>query len=249
MYFAIVEDQKSDRDHLISLIEEYCAQKREIITFSSYENGESFLSDFYPGRFSAIFLDILMDGSSGIETARKVREQDAHISIIFTTTEPAFALDSYDVHALDYLVKPVTAEKLSWCLKNLTDTAAIPLYIKIKGSGAVGIPASTRLLPLEDILYAESIHNGVLVHTSDGDIRTSYTFTEFLRLLPETGQFFECGRGLMVNFKHVENILENGQIFLCKDIIVYCSRRKTKETLAAYAEYQFSQIRRGELTL
>ncbi|MCD7818447.1 MAG: LytTR family DNA-binding domain-containing protein [Lachnospiraceae bacterium] len=248
MYFAIVDDLKSDRDHLISLLKEYGAAHQEVMTFSAYDSSESFLDDFCPGKFSAIFLDILMGETSGIEAARKIREKDAHISIIFTTTEKSFALDSYDVHALDFLVKPIRAERLSWCLKELVDTAAIPLYIKIKkaGSSEGDTSSALQLLPLEDILYAEAIHNGVLIHTPDGDIRTAYTLSELMRLLPETGQFFICGRGMMINFTHVEKIMEDGKIFLSDNAVVYCSRRKTKETLLAYANYQFLLLRRGK---
>ncbi len=245
MYFAIVDDQKSDREHLVSLIQEYGAAAAEAMTYSAYASSEAFLDAFRPGKFSAVFLDILMSGMSGLDAAREIRKKDAHIAIIFTTTEAGFALESYDIHALDYLVKPVTAERLAWCLKKLYDIAAVPLYIKVRGTNSAGAPATVRMLPLEDILFAESIHNGVMIHTTAGDIRTSYTFREFMQLLPGTGQFFECSRGIMVNFMHVACILENGTISLGNSSDIYCSRRKTKETLNAYADYKFTQLRKG----
>ncbi|MCD8020287.1 MAG: LytTR family DNA-binding domain-containing protein [Clostridiales bacterium] len=245
MHLAIIDDQEPDRGRLVSLINEYCAANRETMTFSSYESGESFLGDFSPGRFSVVFLDILMDGMSGIEVAKEIRKKDAHIAIIFTTTEPGFALDSYGVHALDYLVKPVTAERLAWCLKKLYDIAAIPLYIKVKGATAANVAGTTKLLALEDILYAQSARNVLDIHMTDGDIRTYYTFREFMQLLPGNGQFYECGRGLMVNFQHVKKIQEGGKIILSNNTEVFSSRRKTKETIEAYANYKFSIIRKG----
>ncbi|MCD8069747.1 MAG: response regulator [Lachnospiraceae bacterium] len=120
VHFAIIEDLATDRDNLTNLIVRDCAAHGDEAEFSEYTNAEDFLADFRGGFCNAIFLDIMLgDGMDGIMAAKKVRGLDEEIPIIFTTTEHDFALESYDVHALGYLIKPVKAEKLSWCMERL----------------------------------------------------------------------------------------------------------------------------------
>ncbi len=139
MHFAIIEDLAMDRDNLTNLIVRDCAAHGDEAEFSEYTNAEDFLADFRGGFCAAIFLDIMLgDGMDGIMAAKKVRGLDEEIPIIFTTTEHDFALESYDVHALGYLIKPVQVEKLSWCMERLraaTPPPGIPGDQKCAGRG------------------------------------------------------------------------------------------------------------------
>lgn len=77
--------------------------------FSFFPSGEAFLEAFRPGLFSVVFMDIMLDrnGKNGMETAKELRKTALRLPIIFTTTEPEFSLEGYEVHPLDYLLKPV----------------------------------------------------------------------------------------------------------------------------------------------
>ncbi|MCD7717667.1 MAG: LytTR family DNA-binding domain-containing protein [Lachnospiraceae bacterium] len=243
MHFAIVEDLKSDQENLINLIREDCAAHQENADLSVYESGEAFLKEFRRGFCSAVFLDIMLKGEmTGLDTAWKIRETDEEIPIIFTTTERNFALESYGVHAMDFLVKPVQANALSWCLKRLRDVLAAPVVLTVR-SIAEDRTSTNRMIPLDDILYMESVRNGLLIHTRKDTIRTGQTYADVVRQLPNSGRFYECSRGLTVNFSFVSAIAENGEISLGKKERIFCSRRKLKETLAAYDHYQFMAMR------
>ncbi len=243
MHFAIVEDLKSDQENLISHIRKDCAAHRENIDFSVYESGEAFLKDFRRGFCSAVFLDIMLKGElTGLDTAWKIRGTDEEIPIIFTTTERDFALESYGVHAMDFLVKPVQANALSWCMKRLRDVLAAPVVLTVRII-LEDRTVTNRMIPLDEILYIESIRNGILLHVRKETLRSAQTYADIVRQLPDAGRFYECSRGLTVNFSFVSAIADNGEITLHTGDRIFCSRRKLKETIAAYDHYQFMALR------
>ena len=136
MHFAIVEDLKIDQNHLIHLIQENLEKHGETAHFDCYESGEAFLEAFRPGLFNAVFMDIMLDrnGKNGMETAKELRKTALRLPIIFTTTEPEFSLEGYEVHPLDYLLKPVDPSKLDWCLQELREFWAVPLSFEFPES-------------------------------------------------------------------------------------------------------------------
>ncbi|MCD7745153.1 MAG: LytTR family DNA-binding domain-containing protein [Lachnospiraceae bacterium] len=243
MHFAIVEDLKTDQENLSGLLREELAAHGETADLSIYGSGETFLTDFRRGFCSAVFLDIMLGGGmTGIDTAWKIRELDEYIPIIFTTTESGFALESYGVHAMDFLVKPVQAKALGWCMKRLRGVLAAPVTLNVRTVDEDG-QASSRLVLLDHIIYTESIRNGLLLHTTDGEIKTRQSYMEIVQQIPKSGRFFECSRGLAVNFSFVSEVLENGEIRLTGGQKLFCSRRKIKETITAWHNYQFMVLR------
>ncbi|MCD8397440.1 MAG: LytTR family DNA-binding domain-containing protein [Lachnospiraceae bacterium] len=244
MHLAIVEDLKSDRDNLIERIQANSAAGKDTAEFSLYTSGEAFLADYRRGFCNAVFLDIMLgDGMNGLDTAQKIREIDEYIPIIFTTTEKEFALDSYGVHAMDFLVKPVAQAPLDWCMKRLRETLSSPASLTVRCS-VEGWQTCEQVILLDDLLFLESIRNGSLVHTAAGEVRSGQSYAELLRQLPKTGRFCEYGRGTTVNFSWVDLILDNGEIRLKNGDLLFCSRRKLKETRMAYTNYQFMVLRK-----
>ncbi len=76
-------------------------------TLDRFSSGEDFLGAFTPGKYDLIFLDIYMDGITGMETAKRIRQTDHDCRIIFITISPEFAVESYNVNASFYLLKPI----------------------------------------------------------------------------------------------------------------------------------------------
>ncbi len=246
MHFIIVEDLSSDRDHLLSLIDETCRAKNGAATFSCYQKAEDLLAGYRPGMANAIFLDILLDEMTGLIAARRVRQEDALVPIVFVTTEPDYSLESYEIHALDYLVKPVQKQQFSWCMNRILETSAAPLYLTVREARERDAAYERNIL-LDDLIYAESIRNGLIIHTTSGEIRTgqNYGFAEVLRLLPDTGQFCVFSRGELVNLSFVDLVTKAGEIRLKNGQTLYCSRRKTRDVQKQFAGYRLLQFRRG----
>jgi len=243
MHFVIVEDLPSDRQKLMELILSDYAGHKQQADFSCFCNGEDFLEKYRPGFCDALFVDILLGSISGIETARFVRKQEPALPIIFTTAEPDFALESYQVHAMDYLIKPLDREKVSWCLKQLQEYLASGACIELS---VIDKERHSRLytVALDSILYARSQDHALMVLTADGMIRTRQSFQHFLSLLPQTGRFLVCGRGVVVNLSHVESV-GDGVLLLKNGERLLFTKGKQAEVKKAFTDWSFQRSRKG----
>ncbi len=244
MHFAIIEDLSSDRQRLMELIRSDCALRGQQADFSCFDSGEAFLEAYHPGRYDVLFVDILLgSGISGLETARCVRRQQAALPIIFTTTEPDFALDSYQVHAVDYLLKPLDPHKLSWCLNLLQECLASSACVEL---AVIDKERHSRIceVALDNILYAQSQDHVLMVCTTDGMLRTRMKFHQFLNQLPHTGRFLVCGRGVIVNLSQVEAV-EDGILLLKNGEHLLFTRGKQEEVKKAFIDWAFRRSRKG----
>ena len=110
---AICDDETDARDALRFQLEKILIEDAEEIVyeFSSGTNAASWLAN-HPGEIDLLFLDVEMKGLNGMETAEKIRTFDEQILIVFVTGYSDYVFDGYLVGALDYLMKPVSEEKL-----------------------------------------------------------------------------------------------------------------------------------------
>lgn len=243
MHLMIVEDLATDRDLLADLVRQDCLLHRQPVELSFYPDGETFLEKFQPGTCDGIFLDILMGGLSGIDTARRLREADPLVPVIFTTTEPDFALDGFSVHAMDYLVKPLDGDKVAWCMGQLRKYLAAPAFLSIREISGWGHSTPVQI-PLDDILYAQYQNHIVDIHTVSGVCCTRLSFQDFIDLLPHTGRFYVCGRGLVVNLSQVEQV-GDGVMRLGSGERLLFSRSRNQELKKAFTEWVFACSRKG----
>ena len=106
---AICDDLPEEREALLALLEQapiatVCAQ---------FASSEELLEAFRPGGFDLLLMDIYMDGMTGVEAVRKIREMDETIPIAFTTTSTEHTLESYRLSVLKYLEKPVRQKDIN----------------------------------------------------------------------------------------------------------------------------------------
>ena len=108
---AICDDSSNVLRNLEENIQDYARKnEKEIRTFSFHDGSE--LIENHIGRFDIIFLDIKMPKMNGIETAKKIRERDSDVIIIFLTSLVQYALEGYDVNAANYLIKPISRKRM-----------------------------------------------------------------------------------------------------------------------------------------
>lgn len=243
LHLIIVEDLELDMETLKGLIQKDFEGSHQAVDFSLYGNGEEFLSSYCPGMCDAIFLDILLGKFSGIEVAGKIRETEPRLPIIFTTAEPGFALDGFAVHAMDYLVKPLRPEKVSWCLKELREYLSAPAFLTLPETRGRG-HSSSRNIALNGILYGICQGHSMEIHTEEGIICARISFRDFQARLPHTGRFFICGRGLTVNFSYVEQV-KTGELLLKNGETLLFSRSRTSAVREAFSSWLFSRSRKG----
>lgn len=243
MHLIIVEDLEMDREKLMELLREDFARREEHVDLSFYESGEGFLAHYRPRACDGLFLDILLGGMDGITIARKVREAEKHLPIVFTTRERDYAVDGFDIGARDYLVKPLTAEKVSRCMERMREYLAQPSSILLQETSGWGHAAPLDV-PLDDILYGQYGDHIMDVHTTQGVFCTRQSFRDFTARLPHTGRFYVCGRGLVVNLSYVRQV--GGDALLLKNgEALPFSRSRKQDIQKAYAEWAFTRARKG----
>lgn len=245
MNLALVDDIDYDLDELQKLLSEYFLLIHENSQYFFYPSGEEFLSDFYPGKLDVVFLDNLMDGINGMETARRLRRLDPSIPVIFITTEESFALEGYSVQAMDYILKPASKDRLFSVMNRLTGKKKFRHFIEVKENRL------TRYLNLDDILYVRSTGHFLEIQTAAGAIKPYMTLEYFLSLLQQMGEYGEpslglrfqnCCRGYVVSLDHVRSF-KTSDFLMSDGIHVPISRPKYKEMKTAYASYLFTKTR------
>lgn len=149
MKIAIVDDIKGEAERLSGLVARYLSTHGLFCDQTDlFASGEAFLEHFEPGRYDIIFLDIYMSGMTGMETARRIREQDTNCSLLFVTTSPDFAIDSYDVNATYYLLKPVNEAQVTRALDRCNmDRIERDRYVMVPSQGeeCAAVSAQHRL--------------------------------------------------------------------------------------------------------
>lgn len=208
---AICDDCEPDRAYLSALVEDWASAEGNQAAVRAFPSAEAFWFYYEEQKdFDILLLDIEMGRQNGVELAGKVREDNAGVQIVFVTGFPDFLEEGYEVAALHYLMKPVSAQKLSAVL----DRAAANLA-KPEKRLRVSFDRQSVFVPLDRILYIEAQKQYVRIHTEDGDYRMKASLGEMEEALDE--YFLKCQRSFLINLRHVVRIgnksafLKNGE--------------------------------------
>lgn len=197
---AIVEDEEPQRTALKNYLERYGEEHGYSFAVKTFSNAISFL-DNYSADYGAVFMDIRMPYMNGMDAAHRLRELDKSVIIVFVTSLMQYAINGYEVNALDYIVKPITygdfALKMSRLVKRLPEGEETRLIIPTS-SGKV------KLSPSE-ILWLESEGHHVVYHT----VKESYTRYSSLTAAEKElrgHDFFRCSSCYVVNLAYVKGV-------------------------------------------
>lgn len=107
MKIAICDDDLTELNRITAFLDEYSKTKRILLTCKTFCSSIELASTAMQESYDLYLLDILMPALNGIELAREIRNFDRAADLIFLTSSPEYAVDSYTVKASDYLLKPV----------------------------------------------------------------------------------------------------------------------------------------------
>ena len=239
---AVVDDRLNDSVMLQRGIQgwfdENCPAMSNVTCF---HDGTSLLQVFQPEMFHIIFMDIIMDSLSGIDTARKLRDSDRKTLLVFTTTSDEFAFETFPLHPFDYLMKPCTPEKLGHVLSEAVKVIDIP-----EDFLTVRVSRSVYKIPLRKISAVLSNNHFVEVVMSDGNcLLCSMTFGEVEAELIGDRRFLTCNRGLIINMDLVSSLSRDKSSVIMSDGRQFALKvRGRAEVLRVFTQYQISRIRR-----
>ncbi len=237
---AVVEDDSAESMRLIAFIRNWFGihDSNELGTLKSYPNGIETVKDFRPGSFHIVFMDIIMEGLNGIETARLLRQLDSRLLIVFTTTSRDYAFDTFPLHPFDYLVKPYNQKDINSLFDEIirflsADEAVITLKVR----------HSEQKLRLSSISSVVSDDHNVNIFTDDGKcITVPMKFSDAEKLFACDSRFIQCNRGIIINMSRVSAVKLGS--FVMKEGHVYPMRVRSRTKLEEiFSQYLISQMR------
>ena len=208
IHIAICDDSKQERQILAALFKRYQELHATPLQIHIFQNGFSILDAIDQGkRFDITILDILMPGENGIEIARNIRASGTDTEIIFLTSSPEYAVDSYEVKAQNYLLKPVTEEKFFASIDSILaeldekDTASFIIYTTEKQYSRIRVSS---------LVYGEVTHRTITLHLADQTmISAVMTFTEFQDILKAYPDFTYPHRSYAVNMNYIQYVTKS----------------------------------------
>ncbi|GFI04620.1 transcriptional regulatory protein BtsR [Lachnospiraceae bacterium] len=202
---GICDDQLNARDALRFELEKILRDESEQIVYE-FSTGASAVRwlEKHPGEIDLLFLDVEMDGISGMDAAAQIRNFDKEICLVFVTGYTDYVFDGYKVNALDYVIKPASAKKLLDVLKRVREQ----LSDKYDKTFSFKNPEGTYRLPLSNIAYFYSDKRKVNIVCTSRERSLSYSFYGKLDEVEAklSHAFVRIHQRYLVNPAHVERI-------------------------------------------
>jgi DNA-binding LytR/AlgR family response regulator len=237
---AICDDDNLELEKIKNIVEEFIISKQSEyqITVTAFTNGDELLRYINKhGGFDLLILDIIMPGMNGIELATEIREKSDNCKIIFLTSSPEFAVNSYKVNAFYYLLKTSLSTELAFLLNKALD------YMREESSNSVIIKEKGKLtrLQISKIKYIESINHTVNFHLHNSDIISCLsTLNEFHDILLTDKRFIKCHKSFIVNMNCVKSI-SNKDFILDDKTLIPISRQVFQQVKILYFDYFFKK--------
>ena len=215
MKYIIVDDEPIARRG----IEKLAGRISSLELVGSFENAEAAGMFMVTNPVDLIFLDIQMPGINGIDFAKRV---SATTLIIFTTAYAEFAVDSYEVDAIDYLLKPIKSDRFAKAVEKALSYHKILLSEKEKGqveqvdNNFIFIKSERRYFKVDfnDILFIEALKDYVIIQTVKQRLITHLNLKTIYEMLPQV-TFLKPNRSYIINKERIDSF-SNNDVFIDK---------------------------------
>lgn len=213
MNCIIVDDEPLAREGMLLLLQDI-TELNVIGCFNSAKKAKEFMAET---DVDLIFLDIQMPGINGLEFAQTISEKTL---IIFTTAYSQYALKSYEVDAIDYLVKPIIKERLEKAVKKAFSYGEL-LANKDGKSTLESLDSDYMLVKsdrkfhkilFKDIVYIEGLKDYVVIYVNDSKVITAMNLKTISQHLPENF-FIRVSKSYLVNSSHIDSF-DNHTIYI-----------------------------------
>ena len=208
---AIVDDSNIDAEYVQSIVNAWARERQAGVQTQRFASAENFLFHYAEDKkWDVLLLDIEMGAMDGISLAKRIRQDNETVQIVFVTGFGDYISEGYEVSALHYLMKPMKQDKLFAVL----DRAVAAIQ---KTERVVLLPVAGEMLrlPVGQIEYVEAFSHAVAVTTEADTIQVKMPISEIEKLLGEG--FVRCHRSYLVGLKHIarlsrtEVILDSGK--------------------------------------
>lgn len=224
---VIIENESNELEHLEIELNKWSIDMSIPISISSYISGEDYFLSDRKHTADLYFLDIQLDGMNGMDIAKRLRSEYYTGEIIFLTSYREFVFEGYQVHALNYLLKPLDVCTLRLCLNEIADTLSKKYYIFRNKQEIIQIEYRNILL------FSSYLHN-VEILTDYGNFNQYATLNNIIAHLPK--EFVRVHRSYIINMTHIHKISGN-IITLSNHSEVPIGRKYLNSIRTAFSEY------------
>lgn len=236
MKIAICDDNKQELLSIVSLVEEYRNVRKVQLSYVSFQSATELLYSM-KREYDTILLDVMMPGFSGMQAAHEIRGYNDKVHIVFLTSSPEYAVESYSVKAREYLLKPASEEKLFPILDRLVDDLRKP-----EDAICVKMRDCVFSLPYGKIEYMEVNAKKLYFYLADGSVREGHgSFAEFEQALLARRGFMKVHRSYLVNFQWMQE-LQKGRFVTASGRHVPVSRAGYAQVRTAYSQFLFAEV-------
>ena len=225
---AIVDDAEQDSRRLTAFLTRFQEEKGVDLQAEWLQSAEIFLEK-YQRQYDIVFMDIRMGGMDGMRAAHKLREIDQTVILIFLTSLAQYAVQGYEVDALDYILKPITYPALELKLQK-----ALSRCKKETEEIVISVGTERYRVPAADLAYIEVFEHHLHYKTATDIIKGYGTLKDVEKLLPEKG-FFRVNNQTIVNLRRVQRI--SGNTVTVDEREFDISRMRKKDFLSEFHRY------------
>ncbi len=226
---AVVEDDDKEAERIKSYLVSYGKENDENFNVLHFSDGLEFLEKIRP-EIDVVFMDIEMPFLNGMDAAKKLRQSDPSVPLVFITNLKQYALNGYEVEAMDFLVKPVAYAAFSTMMGRVCARLALctdkEIFIQ-NAQGGVKIKIS-------DIFYVEVIKHYVIFHTPRGEVKMWGSLSDIEKRLP-ADRFARCNNCYLVHLAYATR-LEGNDLYVGGDVLAV-SRGKKQEFMQRLLDY------------
>ena len=230
MKICICDDDPQIHSAIEELLRENASLPSEHHVVNLY-TGEDLIAQYaQDNTFDLIFLDVELNELDGIQAAKKIREQDETVIIIFVSSYKQYVFDAFPVGAFHYIVKPINPEEFADVYRrSLQKHKDLHAMICLKWM------YDRYSIPIHKIIYLEGSQRHVIVHTSEARYEAVGKVSDYVDELIANG-FVQVHHSYLVNMDYIKAI-QKDKIVLQNGENVWISVRKRADTLKAFDHY------------
>lgn len=237
MKIAVCDDDENELTRIKELLDTYASCNNQNFIIKCFSSSVELASTAGFEKYDIYILDIIMPVMDGISLAREIRTFDKSSPVIFLTSSPEFAVESYTVKAFNYLLKPVDKIHLYNTIDYIIETFHNEQHDTFIIKNNFGI----HKIYLSDIVYAEALNRKVILHLKNNEqVVSTDVFSSVCDTLTAHKEFALPHRSFIVNMNYIRTI-DTEKILLNNDKTIPVAQRRVSDIKKQYLEFQMEE--------